>query len=476
MRLSISIAVVVSLMISIRAARAECPTSQPIDVLDYFLQKDDPNESWTLNGTDVRPDHDPDGTDTQTVILNKWSQPGCYEVYKITPNELQLRYEVVRHDPVTGHGDWIRRYEELGDDHGLYPGHVWMLRHPLVDGSIYRTHMAKDRWIFDDKSKSYVIDKSGSSAQNTITFSFVWANTDWGDQNHTGMDLNPALRLISEWQLEGKIFETYDYARGKGLTRWRWLERVSTLPHVNGDASGKVFSCENGQVFVESPGDETHPPVVFKYDPVQKKPGEPLEVIRFKSHWTPDLGEQWYVVYRDTLREGGIVKKIERIAHDFTLPEWTSKPGATIKDLPAMYTTSPGDSLVHPGAVWPDDRGRHIQAHGGGIIKLGDTWYWFGEDRGESDHSRRFVSCYASTDLVHWTFRNQVLKQSDPENLGPGFVLERPKVFYNPRTKKFVMYMHLDDRTVSPGASGCRDLRYRRWRLPVSSQFPSARS
>ena len=35
-----------------------------------------------------------------------------------------------------------------------------------------------------------------------------------------------------------------------------------------------------------------------------------------------------------------------------------------------------------PGEVWPDDRDQHIQAHGGGIIKFGDTYYWFGEDRG----------------------------------------------------------------------------------------------
>ena len=34
-----------------------------------------------------------------------------------------------------------------------------------------------------------------------------------------------------------------------------------------------------------------------------------------------------------------------------------------------------------PGETWPDDRGRHIQAHGGGILKEGDTFYWFGEDR-----------------------------------------------------------------------------------------------
>jgi hypothetical protein len=103
---------------------------------------------------------------------------------------------------------------------------------------------------------------------------------------------------------------------------------------------------------------------------------------------------------------------------------------------------------IAPGEVWPDDRGRHIQAHGGGIIKLGDTWYWFGEDRTQGlDPSRRYVSCYSSKDLAHWTFRNQVIKLADPENFGAGWVLERPKVFYNQKTKTFVMYMHIDGRT-----------------------------
>jgi hypothetical protein len=102
---------------------------------------------------------------------------------------------------------------------------------------------------------------------------------------------------------------------------------------------------------------------------------------------------------------------------------------------------------IKPGELWIDDRNRHVQAHGGGIIKQGDTWFWFGEDRSiDNDRGKRFVACYASKDLAHWTFRNQVMKQSDPENLGPGWVLERPKVFYNQKTGKFVMYMHLDDR------------------------------
>ena len=108
--------------------------------------------------------------------------------------------------------------------------------------------------------------------------------------------------------------------------------------------------------------------------------------------------------------------------------------------------TTVGLQTIKPGAVWPDDRGQHIQAHGGGILKVGDTYYWFGEDRTRGmDPSRRYVSCYSSKDLAHWTFRNQVVKLTDPENLGRGWVLERPKVFYNAKTKKFVMYAHLDD-------------------------------
>jgi hypothetical protein len=34
-----------------------------------------------------------------------------------------------------------------------------------------------------------------------------------------------------------------------------------------------------------------------------------------------------------------------------------------------------------PGQIWPDNEGRHINAHGGGIIYFNDTYYWFGEYR-----------------------------------------------------------------------------------------------
>jgi hypothetical protein len=108
---------------------------------------------------------------------------------------------------------------------------------------------------------------------------------------------------------------------------------------------------------------------------------------------------------------------------------------------------------IKPGELWSDDRGRHIQAHGGGILKLGDTFYWFGEDRSrDNERGKRYVSCYSSKNLAQWTFRNQVLKLADPEGFGPAWVLERPKVFYNAKTKLYVMYMHID--APAPGGGG----------------------
>jgi hypothetical protein len=102
--------------------------------------------------------------------------------------------------------------------------------------------------------------------------------------------------------------------------------------------------------------------------------------------------------------------------------------------------------VIRPGEPWLDNRGQQIQAHGGGMFLWKGMYYWFGEDRSPSnDPDKRFVACYSSKDLVHWTFRRQVVAWTDPENLGPHWVLERPKVFHNPRTGKFVLYAHLDD-------------------------------
>jgi hypothetical protein len=112
----------------------------------------------------------------------------------------------------------------------------------------------------------------------------------------------------------------------------------------------------------------------------------------------------------------------------------------------AGVSASATPQTIKPGEPWLDDRGQQIQAHGGGIIKLNDIYYWFGEDRSQGlDRTKRYVTCYRSKDLAHWTFSNQVIRLSDPEQFGPRWVLERPKTFYNAKTRTYVMYLHIDD-------------------------------
>jgi len=36
---------------------------------------------------------------------------------------------------------------------------------------------------------------------------------------------------------------------------------------------------------------------------------------------------------------------------------------------------------IRPGQTWLDTEGKRIQAHGGSIITVGDTFYWYGENK-----------------------------------------------------------------------------------------------
>jgi hypothetical protein len=114
--------------------------------------------------------------------------------------------------------------------------------------------------------------------------------------------------------------------------------------------------------------------------------------------------------------------------------------------------------IIEPGGVWKDDRGIQIQAHGGGILLHEGTYYWYGEHRSQTNQrGKKYVSCYASKDLLNWTFKKDVVAWTDPDNIG-NFIIERPKVYYNAKTKKFVMYMHIDDggyKTAEVGIGVC---------------------
>jgi hypothetical protein len=112
----------------------------------------------------------------------------------------------------------------------------------------------------------------------------------------------------------------------------------------------------------------------------------------------------------------------------------------------SVYSQDLNNSF-RPGQVWPDNQGKHINAHGGAIIVHNNTYYWFGESRlprQEKDRSRYGVSCYSSKDLLNWKNEGLALQVINDTSslLQPGCVIERPKVIYNQKTGKFVMWFH----------------------------------
>jgi len=145
---------------------------------------------------------------------------------------------------------------------------------------------------------------------------------------------------------------------------------------------------------------------------------------------------------RSTARLGGLLAAGTAAALAVALP------AAPAQAATAQFT---------PGQAWTDTSGSTLQLHGLGIVKVGSTWYGFGEDKaGESASNDYFqdVPCYSSTDLQHWTLQGKALTRQSTGDLGPNRIVERPKVIYNASTATYVMYVHIDNTSYSEAKVG----------------------
>ncbi|MBO1510687.1 FIMAH domain-containing protein [Metabacillus bambusae] len=143
----------------------------------------------------------------------------------------------------------------------------------------------------------------------------------------------------------------------------------------------------------------------------------------------------------------------------------------------AFYTQVSAEGVINdsfkPGEEWRDTNGEIIQAHGGGIMydEKTKTYYWYGEDKTKGYLPATGVHAYSSKDLYNWKDEGVVMKaienredmDTDPyfidlyKNLSAAEkdvifsdintargVLERPKVIYNEKTDKYVLWLHVD--------------------------------
>lgn len=138
------------------------------------------------------------------------------------------------------------------------------------------------------------------------------------------------------------------------------------------------------------------------------------------------------------------------------------------------YTTFSGTD----GTVWKDTNGKPIQAHGGQVQKLtmpdgSQKWWWIGEDKTTGSHSNG-ISTYSSDDLFNWTFEGYAMRSvpsREALDTDPYFtalygdltdaekdyvylcinkttsIIERPKMIYNEKTGKYIIWFHADGPT-----------------------------
>lgn len=113
------------------------------------------------------------------------------------------------------------------------------------------------------------------------------------------------------------------------------------------------------------------------------------------------------------------------------------------------------NSFFRPGREWLDTDGNPIAAHGGGIMIHEGVYYWYGEARLKF-YEFPGLTCYSSRDLLNWKSEGYVLEPSDDDahDLFKTHAIERPKVIFNKKTKKFVMWMHVENDTYSWARSG----------------------
>ena len=102
---------------------------------------------------------------------------------------------------------------------------------------------------------------------------------------------------------------------------------------------------------------------------------------------------------------------------------------------------------IRPGQPWYDMEGKLIQAHGGSVLYHDNTFYWYGENKENTDCREHIwhggVRCYSSKDLYNWKDEGIILEVSEDQKnpMYPKRIMDRPHILYNEKTKKFVMWV-----------------------------------
>lgn len=102
------------------------------------------------------------------------------------------------------------------------------------------------------------------------------------------------------------------------------------------------------------------------------------------------------------------------------------------------------NNAIYSGVPWFDKQGNIISAHGGGVIKDNNRFYFFGERHYDTSNAFAGFNCYSSNDLYTWQLEGAALPVQKSGKLGPDRVGERPKVMKCEKTGEYILFMHAD--------------------------------
>lgn len=109
---------------------------------------------------------------------------------------------------------------------------------------------------------------------------------------------------------------------------------------------------------------------------------------------------------------------------------------------------------IKNGQLHYTDTRATVQAHAPGFVRVGDIWYMCGEDR--SSQWNPDVNLYSSIDLVNWKFEKKIIQNGvTTSELGSSRMIERPKLMYNQKTGKFVVWCHYESGDYSASEAAC---------------------
>lgn len=130
-------------------------------------------------------------------------------------------------------------------------------------------------------------------------------------------------------------------------------------------------------------------------------------------------------------------------------PKGEGKMKKAIAMFSAALLAAAAGAGVRSWDLWRDTSGHVINAHGGGVMRDGGEYWWYGEHKvyGKAGNAAWVgVHAYSSKNLVDWEDRGIALAVSqDPESeIVAGCIIERPKVVRNAKTGNYVMFFHLE--------------------------------